>query len=443
MSETKEPENKTAKAGRKTITLNVKRTVETGHVRQSFSHGRSKSVVVEKKRSKKPLSMQEATASVTQEQTPTAKPKRAQPPAKRSAAEGSAEKSRTVLRQLSTNEVDARARALIEARKRAEIEEKERAEEERRLAEEAALRAKEEALRAEEEARRKAEEAANAATATPSDEAADTAPQSAETEKTTTAKGKTRTADTAETSKAKKPTTTRAGAAKETASTTKAAPTSATTTPARPPRNRGGEEEASPARGRPDARAKKVKVATPVKKTEDERRGRGRLTITNALDEGQRERSLASLRRQRERLKKQAMGLAEPRKKIIRDVQLPEVITIQELANRMAERAVDVIKFLMKQGQMHKINDVIDADTAELIATEFGHNVKRVSEADVEEGFIGTEDDESDLQPRAPVSILSTARSRRSRPAQDSPRSRLSSGCSRAQIVILGSVWTT
>ncbi|MEJ2119013.1 MAG: translation initiation factor IF-2 associated domain-containing protein, partial [Alphaproteobacteria bacterium] len=113
MSETKEPENKTARAGRKTITLNVKRTVETGHVRQSFSHGRSKSVVVEKKRSKKPLSMQDAAASVTQEQSPTAKPKRAQPPVKRSAEQTpAAEKSRTVLRQLSTNEMDARAPAI-------------------------------------------------------------------------------------------------------------------------------------------------------------------------------------------------------------------------------------------------------------------------------------------------------------------------------------------
>ncbi|HEY7383686.1 MAG TPA: translation initiation factor IF-2, partial [Beijerinckiaceae bacterium] len=123
----------------------------------------------------------------------------------------------------------------------------------------------------------------------------------------------------------------------------------------------------------------------------------------NALDESQRERSLASLRRQRERLKKQAMGMAEPRKKIVREVQLPEAITIQEFANRMAERAVDVIKFLMKQGQMHKINDVIDADTAELIAAEFGHTVRRVSEADVEEGFIGTLDETEDQEPRAPV----------------------------------------
>ena len=82
---------------------------------------------------------------------------------------------------------------------------------------------------------------------------------------------------------------------------------------------------------------------------------------------------------------------------------IPEVITIQELANRMAERGVDVIKYLMKDGAMHKITDVIDSDTAQLVAEEFGHTVRRVSEADVEEGFIGAEDHAEDLQPRAPI----------------------------------------
>ncbi|HJR12928.1 MAG TPA: translation initiation factor IF-2, partial [Rhodanobacteraceae bacterium] len=89
--------------------------------------------------------------------------------------------------------------------------------------------------------------------------------------------------------------------------------------------------------------------------------------------------------------------------KIQREVVIPEVITIQELANRMAERGVDVIKYLMKDGEMRKITDVIDADTAQLIAEEFGHTVRRVSEADVEEGFIGAEDEADDLQPRAPI----------------------------------------
>jgi translation initiation factor IF-2 len=134
-----------------------------------------------------------------------------------------------------------------------------------------------------------------------------------------------------------------------------------------------------------------------------ERAGRQRLTLANALDEEQRERSLASLRRQRERHKLQALGGLHERLKISRQVQLPEAITIQELGNRMAERAVDVIKFLMKQGQMLKITDVIDADTAELVASEFGHSVKRVSEEDVEEGFIGDVDAPETLKPRAAI----------------------------------------
>src|SRR5262249_50202458 len=135
----------------------------------------------------------------------------------------------------------------------------------------------------------------------------------------------------------------------------------------------------------------------------DEGRLRGKLTITNAFDESQRQRSLASLKRRREREKLKAMGVPQPREKIMREVVIPEAITIQELANRMTERAVDVIKLLMKQGAMHKMNDVIDADTAELIVTEFGHTAKRVSEADVEEGFIGEKDADEYLEPRAPV----------------------------------------
>ena len=129
---------------------------------------------------------------------------------------------------------------------------------------------------------------------------------------------------------------------------------------------------------------------------------RGRLTIINALDEEQRQRSLASLKRRQERQKKQITG-PQAQAKIQREVVIPEVITIQELANRMAERGVDVIKYLMKDGAMHKITDVIDSDTAQLVAEEFGHMVRRVSEADVEEGFIGAEDHAEDLQPRAPI----------------------------------------
>jgi len=149
-----------------------------------------------------------------------------------------------------------------------------------------------------------------------------------------------------------------------------------------------------------EARHKKERPVKP--RVGEERRVRGRLTITNALDEEQRQRSLASLKRHRERQKKQTIG-PQAQQKIQREVVVPEVITIQELANRMAERGVDVIKYLMKDGEMRKITDVIDADTAQLIAEEFGHTVRRVSEADVEEGFIGAEDLAEDVQPRAPV----------------------------------------
>ncbi|WP_165645012.1 translation initiation factor IF-2, partial [Oharaeibacter diazotrophicus] len=152
----------------------------------------------------------------------------------------------------------------------------------------------------------------------------------------------------------------------------------------------------------PATKKARVPAPAPVKRTEEDRR-KGRLTITTALtdDEGERSRSLAALRRRREKEKRAAQS--GPREKVLREVILPEAITIQELANRMAERAVDVIRLLMKQGQMLKINDVIDADTAELIATEMGHTVKRVSESDVEEGLFAAPDVEADTVSRPPV----------------------------------------
>ena len=143
--------------------------------------------------------------------------------------------------------------------------------------------------------------------------------------------------------------------------------------------------------------------AAPRTKAEAEKR-RGKLTLANALvDDDERARSVAAFRRRTERLKKQAQGFQMPTEKIVREVMIPEAITIQELANRMAERAVDIIKLLMKQGEMHTINDVIDADTAQIIAEEMGHKVKRVSEADVVEGLAGDTDATEALMPRAPV----------------------------------------
>jgi translation initiation factor IF-2 len=335
MSESNETEGKTARGGRK-MTLNTRRTVESGHVRQSFSHGRSKSVLVEKKKRRSiggaaPLAVEDAPAK------PTPQPRVAEQTPKPRIEEPQGRRSGVVLRQLSDEEKDARLRALNDSRQR-EAELREQAKQDAVLqdvTEEQRAKEREEA----EERKRKEDER---------HEAEEKARQKGEE-------------------------TARKHLLKE-------------------------EAEEVPSRTA-DVRHKKSPVAP---RRGEERRVRGRLTITNALDEEQRQRSLASLKRRQERQKKQSTG-PQAQQKIQRDVVIPEVITIQELANRMAERGVDVIKYLMKDGEMHKITDVIDSDTAQLIAEEFGHTVRRVSEADVEEGFIGAEDDAEDLQPRAPI----------------------------------------
>ncbi len=330
MSETNETEGKTR--GRK-ITLNLRRTVESGHVRQSFSHGRTKSVLVEKKKRRSVGSG--GAAQPTEEATaePKAKAPEAEPAPKQ--AQEKQRRPGVVLKQLSDEEKDARAKALAGARQRDAVEReraKEDAEQEAKLEEQRGKEAAEaEKKKQEEEAKKAAQEKAK--------------PQ----------------------------------------------------VEAEAPR-RHAKPETQPQR---PADARHKKGPTPPRRGE-ERRVRGRLTITNALDEEQRQRSLASLKRHRERQKKQVAG-PQSGQKIAREVTIPEAITIQDLANRMAERGADVIKFLMKDGEMHKITDVIDTDTAELIAEEFGHTVRRVSEADVEEGFIGGEDEVGDLAPRAPI----------------------------------------
>jgi translation initiation factor IF-2 len=145
---------------------------------------------------------------------------------------------------------------------------------------------------------------------------------------------------------------------------------------------------------RPVAPVKPTRTAVPKQRT--------RLTVVNAGSADEvRERSVASFRRRTQRLK--GHHADEPKEKLIREVVIPETITIQELANRMAERGVDVIRMLMKQGHMATINDVIDADTAQLIAEELGHSVKRVAESDVEEGLFDVADDPAELDSRAPV----------------------------------------
>ncbi|TDQ61888.1 translation initiation factor IF-2 [Maritalea mobilis] len=153
-------------------------------------------------------------------------------------------------------------------------------------------------------------------------------------------------------------------------------------------------------------RAKRAARPQPSKKPAGDDRRRTRLTVTSALSgDSERDRgpSLAAMKRRRE--KQKGRGPQQAKEKISREVTIPEAITVQELANRMAERAVDVIKLLMQQGQMATINDVLDADTAELIAAELGHTVKRVAESDVEVGLFedAAEQNPDDLKPRAPV----------------------------------------
>jgi translation initiation factor IF-2 len=164
------------------------------------------------------------------------------------------------------------------------------------------------------------------------------------------------------------------------------------------------EAEEAPRRGGPGGRpgAAKPRAAAPAKS--DQRRRTGKLTVSKALsdDEGERMRSLASVRRARERERLRNMQPQE-QNKVVRDVIVPETITVQELAQRMAERSTDVIKSLMRIGVMATVNQVIDADTAELIVSEFGHNLKRVAEADVEIGLKGEEDTDEARVSRPPV----------------------------------------
>ncbi|MDQ6435554.1 translation initiation factor IF-2 [Mesorhizobium sp. LHD-90] len=155
-------------------------------------------------------------------------------------------------------------------------------------------------------------------------------------------------------------------------------------------------------RSGPARRLVTPEVAKPTRTRGEDDRRRGKLTVSSATgDEDSRSRSLSAMRRRQEKFKR-AMH-QEPREKISREVVLPETITIQELAQRMSERAVDVVKYFMKQGQILKPGDVLDADTAELVASEFGHTVRRVAESDIEEGFFGGPDNPEDLQPRPPV----------------------------------------
>ncbi|MGC1444202.1 MAG: translation initiation factor IF-2 [Xanthobacteraceae bacterium] len=346
-------------------TLTLKRPgVEQGVVRQSFSHGRSKAVVVEKvKRRVGPGEAKPEPAAAA----PAAAPKRAGAPSRntapaqtQSAAPAAAPKSSgVVLRTLTDDERNARAQALAGAQLR-EHEERERAEEDARVrrtreeservdrvAAETRKRDEEDRRKHDEETKRKADEVAKKRfggdTTSPLKLGAPRPAQEAEEDEA----------------------------------------------PRTPRRSPGG------AVVRPAPAPKPTRAGVGGEKR------RGRLTVVTALTADEvRERSVASFRR---RVQRMTGHRDEPKEKIAREVTVPETITIQELANRMAERGVDVIRILMQQGHMVKITDTIDADTAQLIAEELGHTVRRVAESDVEEGMFDAPDDAASLLPRAPV----------------------------------------
>ncbi len=375
MTETKNPGEKTLTVT-PTKTLTLKRGVEQGVVRQSFSHGRTKAVVVEKVKRRTMSPGDGKVAETAPAATPASAPRRGAPGG-RGAAGGATQHapgmsggkpSGLVLRQLTEEERTARAHALAES-KVSEIEERRIAEEvaRRREEKEVAERTEREAAESrkhEEDERRRHDEEAK---------------RKAETE------AKKRFGDD------------------ETKPKTAALPPGTTVTPVSARRVvQEAEEEEAPRPARRGSGAPRPAPAAPKPARGGSERRRGRLTLVTALTADEvRERSVASFRRRTQRLKGHAAN--EAKEKLAREVTIPEAITIQELANRMSERAVDVIKLLMKQGQMAKITDTIDADTAQLLAEELGHSVRRVAESDVEEGLFDQVDDPANLHPRPPV----------------------------------------
>jgi translation initiation factor IF-2 len=415
MADNNTPGDKKLSVPSKTLTL--KPRVETGTVRQSFPHGRSKQVLVEK-RGKRRVGGEGDAPHVPEPVAPKPAAPVARPPQGRSGGGSQSSQPRNtsgvVLRTLTEDEHAARASALADAKLR-EIEERRQAEEEakRRAAREAAERvereaaearrkAEEERHRHEEEAKRKAETEAKKRFG--EGEAPRAAPAAAAVVAPAAATASAAAAPQPASARTVAPPAARAPAARAPGTTPAAARPPAAAAPARAPGVAAeAEEDEGPRqirRGpggamRPVAAPKTTHKPSPQKQ-------RGRLTVVTALDaDDVRERSIASFRRRTQRLKGHASN--EPKEKLVREVTIPEAITIQELAIRMSERAVDVIRLLMKQGAMYKITDVIDADTAQLIAEELGHTVKRVAASDVEEGLFDVVDDSTDTEPRSPV----------------------------------------
>ncbi|MGH6781835.1 MAG: translation initiation factor IF-2 associated domain-containing protein, partial [Sphingomonadaceae bacterium] len=449
MSDTKNPGDKTLTVSPpKTLTL--KRPIEQSTVRQSFSHGRSKQVVVEVKRRVGGPEVKDApVARAPQPAVQPAAPRTVVPqPAPAAPKPGG-----MLLRTLSDDEKDARQRALSdsrarelderrqaeeEARQRALVAERERAEREAALARQ---REEEDRRRQEDELKRRAEVAARqrddahagrpAAPQQPREQvsapAPSTPPQQPQPSQPSTYAPAARPASGPREFGGARPQMRDVGARPPRldsrpprvdsprpprASDPSAAAEPAVVRPTRQapsagaPRSRPDDGEARPAFRRPGGApgAANRGAPTPAPKTPKAgEKPRGRLTLSTATGgDDERTRSVAAFRRRVQRMTgHRASDVAKER--VMREVIIPETITIQELANRMTERGVDVIRLLMKQGAMHKITDVIDADTAQLVAEEMGHTVKRVAESDVEEGLFDTPDTDEMLTQRPPV----------------------------------------
>jgi translation initiation factor IF-2 len=415
--------NENEQGGKKPLTLGrgkleLKKPIEQASVRQSFSHGRSKTVQVEVRKQRHadgtPSASAPAPAAAPAEKPAAAAPAptQVQPaavvapvaapaaPAAQTASDKIPVRATPVktagraLKTLTEEERAARVRVLQEAARRAE-------EDKRRAEEEAKRRAEEDARRAEEEARLAAEEAVRKAK-----EEEERKKREAEEAVARAAAAAQAAKLAAETPKAE-PRIANPAAPGGVVRTTEPPKVAVPTAPVgRAPVD--DEEDEGPSRvapkrgGTAPAPAAKRPVAPPAKRVDDKRRS-GKMTVTQALDgdDKVRVRSVASMRRAREkeRLRMQQRGP----EKIVRDVIIPDVITVQELAARMAERAGEVIKTLMRMGVMATINQNIDGDTAELVVAEFGHSSKRASESDVLIGLGGGDDAAESLMPRAPV----------------------------------------
>ncbi|MEO0370606.1 MAG: translation initiation factor IF-2 [Pseudomonadota bacterium] len=312
-----------------------------GNVKQSFSHGRTKNVVVETKRKRivKP------------------KPGAAAKPGASSGSSGGDASKRPA--GITDAEMERRLKALQAAKARE--------------AEDAAAREAEEKAREQDRQRRREE---------------------AETKEREQREAE-------EKARAKEEEKERARKEEEEAARRSAAAAAAPPPPEEGAAARPAQKQQAPRRQEADQRDQKKGRG----KGRDDGRRSGKLTLNQALSggEGGRQKSLAAMKRKQERARQKAMGGTQDREKVVRDVQLPEMITVAELSNRMAERVGDVIKALMNNGMMATQNETIDADTAELIIEEFGHKITRVSDSDVEDVIDAVEDSEDDLIGRPPV----------------------------------------